>query len=317
MQGEQRLLIDGKLVEADRRQDVRERQPRHRRGHRHRRRRVRARHGALRSARRGGPSTPPPGRPTSISGSDACASSPHALTANAELIRATIVAEVGSPRAAHLRPAARLPARRRQLGRRPGRAATSGSRTSATPSRSGCRSHRYARREATGVVAAITPWNFPMQINLAKVVPALGAGNTVVLKPAPDTPWTALLLGQIVAEHTDIPPGVLNIVTSSDHQVGAQLSADPRVDLVSFTGSTATGRTDHGRGRRHHQEDVPRARRQVGAHRPRRRRPRPGRRRRRRLPGHLPRRAGLRHHQPAAAAPRRASTRASTPWSTR
>lgn len=106
----------------------------------------------------------------------------------------------------------------------------------------GIPSHRYTRREPVGVVGAITPWNFPMQIILAKVAPALGAGNTVVLKPAPDTPWTALLLGRIVVEETDMPPGVLNIVTSSSHEVGAQLSADPRVDMVSFTGSTATGR---------------------------------------------------------------------------
>ena len=106
----------------------------------------------------------------------------------------------------------------------------------------GIPSHRYVWREATGVVAAITPWNFPNQINLAKVVPALGAGNTVVLKPPPDTPWTALLLGKLIAEETDIPAGVVNVVTSAGHEVGAQLSADPRVDLVSFTGSTATGR---------------------------------------------------------------------------
>ena len=69
----------------------------------------------------------------------------------------------------------------------------------------------------------------------------MAAGNTVVLKPAPETPWCAAELGRIVAEKTDIPPGVLNIVTSSDHRVGAQLACDPRVDLVSFTGSTATG----------------------------------------------------------------------------
>ena len=106
----------------------------------------------------------------------------------------------------------------------------------------GIPTHRYVWREPVGVVAAITPWNFPNQINLAKVVPALGAGNTVVLKPAPDTPWTALLLGKLIAEETDIPAGVVNIVTSSRHEVGAQLSADPRVDMVSFTGSTATGR---------------------------------------------------------------------------
>jgi aldehyde dehydrogenase (NAD+) len=106
----------------------------------------------------------------------------------------------------------------------------------------GMRSHRFVRREAIGVVGAITPWNFPHQINLAKVVPALAAGNTVVLKPAPDTPWCASILGRLAAEETDIPAGVLNVVTSSSHEVGAQLSADPRVDLVSFTGSTATGR---------------------------------------------------------------------------
>ncbi|MGH9110942.1 MAG: aldehyde dehydrogenase family protein, partial [Acidimicrobiales bacterium] len=106
----------------------------------------------------------------------------------------------------------------------------------------GIRSHRYIHREPMGVVAAITPWNFPHQINLAKVVPALAAGNTVVLKPAPDTPWAALLLGQLVAERTDIPPGVVNIVTSAGHEVGQQLAEDPRVDMVSFTGSTATGR---------------------------------------------------------------------------
>ncbi len=65
--------------------------------------------------------------------------------------------------------------------------------------------------------AAITPWNVPHQINLAKIGPALAAGNTVVLKPAPDTPWCATVLGRLIAEETDIPPGVVNIVTSSDH----------------------------------------------------------------------------------------------------
>ncbi|OBJ59524.1 aldehyde dehydrogenase [Mycobacterium asiaticum] len=102
---------------------------------------------------------------------------------------------------------------------------------------------RTIAREAVGVVGAITPWNFPHQINLAKLGPALAAGNTVVLKPAPDTPWCAAVLGELIAEHTDIPPGVVNIVTSSDHGVGALLAKDPRVDMVSFTGSTATGRS--------------------------------------------------------------------------
>jgi len=106
----------------------------------------------------------------------------------------------------------------------------------------GIPSHRWVRREATGVIGAITPWNVPHQINLAKLGPALAAGNTVVLKPAPDTPWCATVLGRLVTEETDIPAGVVNIVPSSDHAIGAMLSTDPRVDQVSFTGSTATGR---------------------------------------------------------------------------
>lgn len=107
----------------------------------------------------------------------------------------------------------------------------------------GIPTRRSVVREAVGVVGAITPWNFPHQINLAKLGPALAAGNTVVLKPAPDTPWVAAVLGELIAEHTDIPPGVVNIVTSTDHALGAMLAKDPRVDLVSFTGSTATGRS--------------------------------------------------------------------------
>ena len=71
----------------------------------------------------------------------------------------------------------------------------------------GGRSHRWSEREATGVVAAITPWNQPTQVNLAKVVPALAAGNAVVLKAAPTTPWCAAALGKLAAEHTEIPFG--------------------------------------------------------------------------------------------------------------
>ena len=106
----------------------------------------------------------------------------------------------------------------------------------------GIKTQRTLVREPVGVVGAITPWNFPHQSNLAKLGPALAAGNTVVLKPAPDTPWCAAVLGELIAEHTDIPAGVVNIVTSDDMGVGAMLSSDPRVDMVSFTGSTATGK---------------------------------------------------------------------------
>jgi aldehyde dehydrogenase (NAD+) len=101
---------------------------------------------------------------------------------------------------------------------------------------------RLLRREATGVVGAITPWNVPLYLNIAKVGPALAAGCTIVLKPAPDTPWSATHLAKLAAERTDIPAGVLNIVASSDHLLGEMLSTDPRVDVVTFTGSTATGR---------------------------------------------------------------------------
>ena len=110
-------------------------------------------------------------------------------------------------------------------------------------------SARRVVREPIGVVAAITPWNFPFMLNLSKIVPALAAGNTVVLKPAPDTPWSATHIGKLVAEHTDIPAGVFNVVTSADAaNVGEMLSADPRVDMVSFTGSTAVGKRIMARG---------------------------------------------------------------------
>jgi len=101
---------------------------------------------------------------------------------------------------------------------------------------------RRVCREPAGVVAAMTPWNFPNQINLAKLGPALAAGCTVVLKPAPDTPWTGAELGRLIATRTDIPPGVVNVVTASRAEAGRMLASDPGVDLVSLTGSAATGR---------------------------------------------------------------------------
>ncbi len=96
--------------------------------------------------------------------------------------------------------------------------------------------------DPVGVVGAITPWNVPFYLNVAESTPALMAGNTVVLKPAQLTPWSGTELGRIVAEETDIPPGVFNVVVSNANEVGAALSADPRVGMITFTGSTATGR---------------------------------------------------------------------------
>jgi aldehyde dehydrogenase (NAD+) len=93
-----------------------------------------------------------------------------------------------------------------------------------------------------GVVTAITPWNAPLYLNIAESVPALLAGNAVILKPAQLTPWSGLELGRIVAEETDIPPGIFQVVVSNDNDVASVLTSDPRVDMVTFTGSTAVGR---------------------------------------------------------------------------
>lgn len=99
-------------------------------------------------------------------------------------------------------------------------------------------------KEPVGVVAAITPWNFPLAMIARKIAPALAAGCTVVAKPAEDTPLTALALVRL-AEEAGLPPGVLNIVTSSRAQVGEVVGAwllDSRVRKITFTGSTAVGK---------------------------------------------------------------------------
>jgi len=101
---------------------------------------------------------------------------------------------------------------------------------------------RKVWREPVGVVGAIVPWNFPFEVTIHKLGQALATGNTVVLKPAPDTPFNATRLGRLVAERTDIPSGVVNVVTASDHLVGEELTLSPKVDMISFTGSTAVGR---------------------------------------------------------------------------
>ncbi len=106
----------------------------------------------------------------------------------------------------------------------------------------GDRNIRTVVKEAVGVVAAVTPSNFPIEVILNKLGPALAAGNTVILKPDPHTPWNATRLGRLIAEKTDIPPGVVNIVTTPSNEVAGLLGTDPRVDLVSFTGSTAVGK---------------------------------------------------------------------------
>ncbi|MGH9183842.1 MAG: aldehyde dehydrogenase family protein [Acidimicrobiales bacterium] len=96
-------------------------------------------------------------------------------------------------------------------------------------------------REPVGVVAAITPWNYPLYQVAAKVAPALAAGCTVVLKPSEVTPLNAFVLAE-VAEEVGLPPGVLNLVTGTGPVVGEALASHPEVDMVSLTGSTRAGR---------------------------------------------------------------------------
>jgi len=167
-----------------------------------------------------------------------------AIESEQEELRAELVAEVGCPVLitygpqldAPLREALRWPAEmieqfewRRDLG--PKDAFGMGQETL-----------REVWREPIGVVGVIVPWNFPVEIILNKLGPVLAMGNTCVLKPAPDTPWNATRLGRLIAEKTDIPPGVVNIVLSSDHLVGEVLTTSADVDMIAFTGSTATGR---------------------------------------------------------------------------
>lgn len=99
----------------------------------------------------------------------------------------------------------------------------------------------YTRREPVGVVAAVVPWNFPLLVAVWKLGPALAAGCTVVLKPAEQTPLTALMLGELILE-AGFPAGVVNIVTGDGQNAGAPLVRHPRIHKVSFTGSTEVGK---------------------------------------------------------------------------
>jgi phenylacetaldehyde dehydrogenase len=99
----------------------------------------------------------------------------------------------------------------------------------------------YVLREPVGVVGQITPWNYPLLMAVEKIAPALATGNTVVLKPAEQTPLTALALAELAAE-AGIPAGVLNVVTGQGESAGAALVAHPGVDKIAFTGSTEVGK---------------------------------------------------------------------------
>jgi aldehyde dehydrogenase (NAD+) len=99
----------------------------------------------------------------------------------------------------------------------------------------------YTLREPLGVVAAIVPWNFPLLLAVWKVAPALATGNVVILKPASQTPLTALALGQLAVD-VGLPPGVLNVITGSGATVGQAIVEHPGIDKIAFTGDTTTGK---------------------------------------------------------------------------
>ena len=99
----------------------------------------------------------------------------------------------------------------------------------------------YTLREPMGVTAHIAPWNYPLRLALRSVAPALASGNTVVLKPAEETPLTALRFAKVLAE-AGAPPGVFNVVPGFGPEAGAALASHPRVNHISFTGSVPVGK---------------------------------------------------------------------------
>jgi aldehyde dehydrogenase (NAD+) len=165
-----------------------------------------------------------------------------ALVEETELIRAELIAEVGTPVLITYGPQLDTPLSDSLVWPTKRIATFPWERKIPNGTAFGFNSWRKVTKEAVGVVAAITPWNYPFEITIGKLGQALATGNTVVLKPAPDTPWTGTRFGRLIAEKTDIPAGVVNVITASDDAVAEMLVTDPRVDLISFTGSTATGR---------------------------------------------------------------------------
>ena len=106
----------------------------------------------------------------------------------------------------------------------------------------GAKYHSYTLREPVGVCGQIIPWNFPLLMAAWKIAPALTAGCTIVMKPAEQTPLSALRLMEIIHESGLLPNGVLNMVTGFGEEAGAPLAEHPMVDKVAFTGSTEVGK---------------------------------------------------------------------------
>ena len=130
-------------------------------------------------------------------------------------------------------------------------------------------------KEPIGVFAAITPWNFPAAMITRKTGPGWAAGCTGVIRPASQTPFSALAIA-VLAERAGMPPGVCNVITGPSGETGKELTSNPLVRKLTFTGSTDVGRDAAGAMRAHHQEDLDGTRRQRALHRLRRRRPRRG-----------------------------------------
>jgi aldehyde dehydrogenase (NAD+) len=165
-----------------------------------------------------------------------------ALEAEREQLREELIAEVGAPRVLTYAPQLDAPLKDGLLY--PARMIDEFEWERELPpgDMMGIQSRRKVWKEPMGVVGAIVPWNYPFEVTLNKLGPILATGNTMVLKPAPDTPYNATRIGRLIAEQTDIPPGVVNVVTSSDHLVGEELTLSPLVDMISFTGSTVVGK---------------------------------------------------------------------------
>ena len=166
----------------------------------------------------------------------------EAIVAEQELFRAELVAEVGCPIAITYGPQLDAPLEDGLLWPAQTIDDFEWERELPIGEAFGMRSWRKVVKEPAGGVGAIIPWNYPFEVTLQKLGQALATGNTMIVKPAPDTPWNATRIGRLIAEQTDIPAGVVNVLTTSDNAVAEQLVVDPRVDLISFTGSTVVGR---------------------------------------------------------------------------
>ena len=169
-------------------------------------------------------------------------------------------------------------------------------------------------KQPVGVTAGITPWNFPSAMITRKAAPALAAGCTMVLKPASQTPLSALAIA-VLGEEAGIPAGVFSVVTGSAAPIGEEMTSNPLVRKLGFTGSTGIGKLLMAAVREEPEEGLARARRQRAVHRLRRRRPRPGGRRARCSASSAT--PARRASRPTGSSSRRASTTRSSSGSSR